>query len=33
LFFFTFIIGQTLSGYLEYKNDQREHGQPEVGYA
>lgn len=33
LFFCTFIIGQTVSGHLEYNNDQREHGQREVGYA
>lgn len=33
LFFFTLIIGQSVSGYSEYNNDQREHGQPEVTYA
>jgi hypothetical protein len=32
LFFLTFTVGQTASGYLEYNNDQREHRQPEVGY-
>ena len=32
LFFFT-LIGQTGAGQLEYNNNQREHGQPEVGYA
>jgi hypothetical protein len=32
LFFFAFIIGQIVSGRLDYNNDQREHKQPEVGY-
>jgi hypothetical protein len=33
LFFSTFIMGQIVSGRLEYNNENREHGQPEVGYA
>ena len=33
LFFFTFIIGQVVTGRLEYNADQREHSQPEAGYA
>lgn len=33
LFFVTFIFGQTLSGYLHYNEEQREHRQPEVSYA
>jgi hypothetical protein len=32
LFFISFIFGQTVFGHREYNNDQREHGQPEVGY-
>jgi hypothetical protein len=32
LFFVTFIIGQTASGYLHYNEEQREHRQPEVRY-
>jgi hypothetical protein len=32
LFFVTFIGGQTVSGYLHYNEEQREHRQPEVGY-
>jgi hypothetical protein len=32
LFFITFIVGQSVSGYLHYNNEQREHRQPEVGY-
>lgn len=32
LFFSAFLMGQITFGYLEYNNDQREHGQPEVGY-
>jgi hypothetical protein len=33
LFFLTFIAGQTISGQLEYNQDQQEHGKPEVSYA
>jgi Domain of unknown function (DUF6766) len=33
LFFFSFIIGQSVMGMLEYNDDQREHGQPVVTYA
>jgi TM2 domain-containing membrane protein YozV len=33
LFFFTFIIGQSVSGYRIYNNDQREHQQPQISYA
>jgi hypothetical protein len=33
LFFFTFIVGQSVVGHREYNNDQREHGQPGVAYA
>ena len=33
LFFFAFIVGQIATGRLEYNNDQREHSQPEVGFA
>jgi uncharacterized membrane protein YhaH (DUF805 family) len=33
LFFVTFIVGQTISGQLEYNQDQQEHGKPEVSYA
>ncbi|HEX8247580.1 MAG TPA: DUF6766 family protein [Pyrinomonadaceae bacterium] len=32
LFFVTFIAGQTVSGYLHYNEEQREHRQPEVSY-
>ncbi|HYG10228.1 MAG TPA: DUF6766 family protein [Pyrinomonadaceae bacterium] len=32
LFFFTFIVGQSVVGHREYNNDQREHGQPAVAY-
>ena len=32
LFFVSFIFGQTIFGRLEYNEDQREHGQPEVSY-
>ncbi|HEX8734749.1 MAG TPA: DUF6766 family protein [Pyrinomonadaceae bacterium] len=32
LFFVTFIAGQTVSGYLHYNDEQREHRQPQVGY-
>jgi len=33
LFFVCFIAGQTLFGRLEYNEDQREHGRPEVTFA
>jgi succinate dehydrogenase hydrophobic anchor subunit len=33
LFFFTFIVGQSVVGHREYNNDQREHGQPTATYA
>ena len=32
LFFVTFIFGQTVAGHLEYNEDQREHGRPEIAY-
>ena len=32
LFFLTLIFGQSVSGYLHYNNEQREHRQPEVTY-
>src|SRR3712207_2349792 len=32
LFFATFLVGQTLAGYLEYNEDQREHGGEAVSY-
>ena len=32
LFFFTFMAGQTVSGYLEYNQDQQEHERSEVTY-
>lgn len=32
LFFFTLIVGQSLTGHREYNNDQTEHGQPTVTY-
>ena len=32
LFFLTFIVGQVVTGRLEYNSEQREHGQPEVGF-
>jgi len=32
LFFFTFLIGQSVAGYLEHNQDQQEHGQPTVPY-
>src|SRR5687768_15754851 len=32
LFFVTFIVGQSLAGFLEYNNEQREHREPEVTY-
>ena len=32
LFFTAFIGGQTVSGYLHYNEEQRDHRQPEVGY-
>jgi hypothetical protein len=33
MFFFTFILGQSLTGFREYNDDQTEHGQPAVSYA
>jgi hypothetical protein len=33
LFFFAFIIGQSLTGQHEYNEDQKEHGQPTVTFA
>jgi hypothetical protein len=32
LFFFSFILGQSLTGHREYNNDQQEHGQPTLSY-
>jgi hypothetical protein len=32
LFFFTFIIGQSIAGYLENNEEQREHNQPTLSY-
>ena len=32
LFFFTFIVGQSITGYLHYNEEQREHRQPTVTY-
>ena len=32
LFFFTFLIGQSVTGHVHYNNVQQEHGQPTVGY-
>lgn len=32
LFFFTFLVGQSVTGHLHYNNEQQEHGQPTVGY-
>ena len=32
LFFFTFLIGQSITGHLESNRDQQEHGRPAVGY-
>ena len=31
LFFFSFMVGQTLTGHQEYNNEQEEHGQQEIG--
>jgi hypothetical protein len=31
--FFIFMVGQTVFGHMEYNEDRREHGQPEVTYA
>ncbi|MCA1633255.1 MAG: hypothetical protein LC802_05915 [Acidobacteria bacterium] len=33
LFFFVFVLGQTITGQHEYNSDQREHGQRAVTYA
>jgi uncharacterized protein DUF6766 len=32
MFFFTFIFSQTVFGYKEYNNDQRDHGGRQIGY-
>lgn len=32
LFFFSFIFGQSVSGYLHYNEEQQEHRQPEINY-
>lgn len=32
LFFFAFIVGQSVFGHREHNHDQREHGQPEITY-
>ncbi len=32
LFFFSFMVGQTLTGHQEYNNEQQEHGQPAIGF-
>jgi hypothetical protein len=32
LFFFTFLIGQSVVGHLEHNQDQKEHGQPTGTY-
>ena len=32
LFFFTFLVGQSIVGGWEYNNDQQEHGQPTITY-
>jgi hypothetical protein len=32
LFFFTLIVGQSITGYLENNNDLEEHGQPQISY-
>jgi hypothetical protein len=32
LFFFTFIVGQSVAGSRTYNEEQRSHGEPEVGY-
>jgi hypothetical protein len=32
LFFFTFILGQSIVGHRQYNNDQRDHRQPEASY-
>ena len=33
LFFLAFFVGQVVAGRQEYNEDQRKHGEPEVGYA
>lgn len=33
LFFLSFIVGQSVTGFLEHNNDNQEHGQPTVTYA
>ena len=32
MFFFTFLVGQSIVGHREYNNDQQEHGQSTIGY-
>lgn len=32
LFFFTFLLGQSIVGMFEYNDDQQEHGQPAITY-
>ncbi len=32
LFFFSFLVGQSVTGHLHYNNEQQEHGQSTVGY-
>ncbi len=32
LFFFTFLVGQSIVGHREHNNDQQEHGQPTITY-
>ena len=32
MFFFAFLLGQTISGHREYNSDQKEHGQPTLTY-
>ena len=32
LFFFTFLLGQSITGHQHYNNEEQEHGQPAVGY-
>lgn len=32
-FFLTFLVGQSVTGLMEYNSDQQEHNQPTIGYA
>ncbi|HEX7998280.1 MAG TPA: DUF6766 family protein [Pyrinomonadaceae bacterium] len=32
LFFFSFLVGQSVMGYKEYNDDQEEHGRPTINY-